>query len=36
MKVVHSPDPMTLPPRDGTFLKNRMRAALLGPGAILE
>ena len=36
VKVGHSPDPMTLPPRDGTFLKNRMRAALLGPGAILE
>ncbi|WP_310584256.1 thiamine pyrophosphate-dependent enzyme [Deinococcus sp.] len=36
VKVAHSPDPMTLPPRDGTFLKNRMRAALLGPGAILE
>jgi len=36
VKVAHTPDPMTLPPRDGTFLKNRMRAALLGPGAILE
>jgi thiamine pyrophosphate-dependent acetolactate synthase large subunit-like protein len=36
VKVGHGPDPMTLPPRDGTFLKNRMRAALLGPAAILE
>ncbi|WP_407542852.1 thiamine pyrophosphate-dependent enzyme (plasmid) [Deinococcus radiomollis] len=36
VKVALTPDPMTLPPRDGTFLKNRMRAALLGPGAILE
>ena len=35
VKVAHTPDPMTLPPRDGTFLKNRMRAALLGPEAIL-
>ncbi|MGY2894812.1 thiamine pyrophosphate-dependent enzyme [Deinococcus sp. UYEF24] len=36
VKVALTPDPMTLPPRDGTFLKNRMRSALLGPGAILE
>ncbi len=36
IKVVHSPDPMTLPPRDGTFLKNRMRTAILGPQAIFE
>ena len=36
VKVALTPDPMTLPPRDGTFLKNRMRAALLGPGAIFE
>jgi thiamine pyrophosphate-dependent acetolactate synthase large subunit-like protein len=36
VKVALTPDPMTLPPRDGTFLKNRMRAALLGPGAIYE
>ncbi|MGI8746908.1 MAG: thiamine pyrophosphate-dependent enzyme [Deinococcus sp.] len=36
VKVGLNPAPMTLPPRDGTFLKNRMRAALLGPAAILE
>jgi len=36
VKVALTPDPMTLPPRDGTYLKNRMRAALLGPGAIFE
>ncbi|WP_407571702.1 thiamine pyrophosphate-dependent enzyme [Deinococcus altitudinis] len=34
VKVALTPDPMTLPPRDGTYLKNRMRAALLGPEAI--
>ncbi|GGR33863.1 thiamine pyrophosphate-dependent enzyme [Deinococcus ruber] len=36
VKVARTPDPMTLPPRDGTYLKNRMRAALLGPAAIFE
>lgn len=36
VKVGHTPDPLTLPPRDGTYLKNRMRAALLGPEAVLE
>lgn len=36
VKVAHTPDPMTLPPRNGPYLKNRMRAALLGPEAILE
>ncbi|MDB5045693.1 MAG: ilvG 3 [Deinococcus sp.] len=36
VKVALTPDPMTLPPRDGTFLKNRMRTALLGPRAIFE
>jgi hypothetical protein len=25
--------PLVLPPRDGSLLKNRFRAALLGPGA---
>jgi len=36
VKVALTADPMTLPPRDGTYLKNRMRAALLGPRAIYE
>lgn len=36
VKVALTADPMTLPPRDGTYLKNRMRAALLGPTAIFE
>ncbi len=36
VKVALTADPMTLPPRDGTHLKNRMRAALLGPAAIYE
>lgn len=36
VKVALTADPMTLPPRDGTYLKNRMRAALLGPTAIYE
>jgi hypothetical protein len=26
--------PLVLPPRDGSFLKNRFRAALLGPNAL--
>lgn len=34
VKVTPSPDPMALPPREGTFLKNRMKAAPLGPEAI--
>ena len=36
VKVALTPDPMTLPPRDGPSLKNRMRAALLGPAAAFE
>lgn len=36
VKVALTPGPMTLPPRDGPFLKNRLRAALLGPGAVFE
>ncbi|GGK39499.1 aldehyde dehydrogenase [Deinococcus malanensis] len=36
VKVALTADPMTLPPRDGTYLKNRMRASLLGPTAIYE
>ena len=36
-QVKISPDapPLVLPPRDGALLKNRFRAALLGPGAAL-
>lgn len=36
VKVAVTDDPMVLPPRDGAFLKNRMRTALLGPKAPLE
>lgn len=36
VKVALTPDPMTLPPRDGPYLKHRMRLALLGPKAVLE
>ena len=36
VKVALTDDPLVLPPRDGAFLKNRMRAALLGPKAALE
>lgn len=36
VKVALTPDPMTLPPRDGAFLKSRLRAALLGPRAAFE
>ena len=36
IKVALTDDPKVLPPRDGTYLKNRMRAALLGPQAVLE
>lgn len=36
VKVALTADPMTLPPRDATFLKNRMRQALLGPQAVFE
>ncbi|THF85447.1 aldehyde dehydrogenase [Deinococcus sp. KSM4-11] len=36
VKVALTPDPMTLPPRDATYLKNRMRTALLGARAVLE
>ena len=33
VKVSAERDPLVLPPRDGTFLKNRFRQALLGPVA---
>jgi thiamine pyrophosphate-dependent acetolactate synthase large subunit-like protein len=36
VKIAMTDDPSTLPPRDGSFLKNRMRMALLGPQAIFE
>jgi thiamine pyrophosphate-dependent acetolactate synthase large subunit-like protein len=31
VKVALTDDPAALPPRDGSYLKNRMRAAILGP-----
>jgi thiamine pyrophosphate-dependent acetolactate synthase large subunit-like protein len=34
VKITLSDDPPSLPPRDGAYLKNRMRRALLGPRAI--
>jgi thiamine pyrophosphate-dependent acetolactate synthase large subunit-like protein len=36
VKVMLTEDNKALPPRDGSYLKNRMRAALLGPQAIFE
>ena len=36
VKVVVEKVPLVLPPREGTLLKNRFRAALLGPAAALE
>jgi thiamine pyrophosphate-dependent acetolactate synthase large subunit-like protein len=36
VKIALTADPMALPPRDAPYLKNRFRAALLGPQAILE
>ena len=36
IKIALTPDPMTLPPRDGPYLKNRFRKALLGEGAVME
>ena len=36
VKVALTDDPMTLPPRDGAYLKNRLRLALLGPAALRE
>lgn len=36
VKIALTADPMALPPRDAPYLKNRFRAALLGPQAVLE
>ena len=36
VKVALTEDPLTLPPRDGAFLKHRMREAILGPQAAFE
>ena len=36
VKVAVEKIPLVLPPREGTLLKNRFRAALLGPAAALE
>jgi thiamine pyrophosphate-dependent acetolactate synthase large subunit-like protein len=36
IKVAITDDPKALPPRDGAYLKNRMRAALLGPQAVFD
>jgi thiamine pyrophosphate-dependent acetolactate synthase large subunit-like protein len=36
VKVSAGKIPLVLPPREGALLKNRFRAALLGPGAALE
>jgi len=36
VKVAAEKVPLVLPPREGTLLKNRFRAALLGPAAALE
>jgi thiamine pyrophosphate-dependent acetolactate synthase large subunit-like protein len=36
VKIVPEKLPMVLPPRDGSFIKNRFRIALLGPSAIYD
>jgi thiamine pyrophosphate-dependent acetolactate synthase large subunit-like protein len=36
VKIALTTDPLTLPPRDGTYLKHRFREALLGPKAAYE
>lgn len=36
VKVALTDDPLMLPPRDGAYLKTRLRTALLGPEAPLE
>ncbi len=36
VKVALTDDPMVLPPRDGVYLKHRLRSALLGSAAMLE
>lgn len=35
VKVAPTQPPLQVPPRDGTYIKNRFREALLGPGAFL-
>ena len=36
VKIVPEKLPMVLPPRDGSFIKNRFRIALLGPSAVYD
>jgi thiamine pyrophosphate-dependent acetolactate synthase large subunit-like protein len=36
VKIALTDDPPVLPPRDGAYLKNRMRGALLGPRAMFQ
>jgi len=36
VKIVPEKLPMVLPPRDGSFIKNRFRRALLGPNAVYD
>jgi thiamine pyrophosphate-dependent acetolactate synthase large subunit-like protein len=36
VKVALTHDPLALPPRDGAYLKNRMRGAILGADSILR
>ncbi len=36
VKIAVTDDPPALPPRDGAYLKNRMRGALLGPRAMFQ
>lgn len=36
IKVVAEPAPITLPPRDGTYLRSRFRAALLGADRVSD
>lgn len=36
VKIGLTPDPLTLPPRDGAYLKHRLREAILGPPAAFE
>ncbi len=36
VKVALTDDPLALPPRDGAYLKSRIRSAILGPDSILR
>jgi thiamine pyrophosphate-dependent acetolactate synthase large subunit-like protein len=36
VKVALTDDPLALPPRDGAYLKNRIRSAILGPDSMLR